>query len=294
MIVNPQLFNYRLILSSLIVTIAVIAVFSFTNYKSISSQNEFLHQEKKLIEGELSQIILSYDNVSSTNTSLSLELENAKQTTKIALDSLRLLNSDLSVLFKYKQQTAGFKAKYKTLFSAIESLESSNEVLKEEAISSNNDLEKQVELNLALTKTNFALNKTIDKASLLSANSFKATAQNTVLGKKVYTNKASKAKAIDVCFTLAKNILTEPGKKEIYIQIVNPKNNVVADKGAVNFGESSLIYSIKTNIAYHNEVNDVCVEIKADKDNQPFAKGTYFVNVFHKDIKLGSTEVVLK
>ncbi len=294
MIVNPQLFNYRLILSSLIVTIAVIAVFSFTNYKSISSQNEFLNQEKKLIEGELSQIISRYDNVSSTNTSLSIELENAKQKTKIALDSLRLLNSDLSVLFKYKQQTAGFKAKYKTLFSTIESLESSNDALIKEAVSSNDVLEKQIELNLALTKTNFALNKTIDKASLLSANSFKANAYNSVLGKRISTNKASKTNTIDVCFTLAKNILTEPGKKEIYIQIVNPKNNVVADKGAVNFGESSLIYSIKTKISYNNEVKNVCVEIKADKDDQPFAKGTYFVNVFYKDQKLGGTEVVLK
>jgi hypothetical protein len=294
MIVNPQLFNYRLILSSLIVTIAVIAVFSFNNYKSISSQNEFLNQEKKLIEGELSQIISRYDNVSSTNTSLSLELENAKQTTKIALDSLRLLNSDLSVLFKYKQQAASFNAKYKMLFSGIESLESSNETLKNEAVSSHNELEKQVELNLALTKTNFALNKTIDKASLLSANSFKANAYNSVLGKRISTNKASKTNTIDVCFTLAKNILTEPGEKEIYIQIVNPKNNVVADKGAVNFGESSLIYSIKTKINYDNDVKDVCVEIKADKNYQPFAKGTYFVSVFCKNQKLGSIEVVLK
>ena len=41
MIVNPQLFNYRLISGSLIVAIAVLTVFSFTNYQSIKAHEQF-------------------------------------------------------------------------------------------------------------------------------------------------------------------------------------------------------------------------------------------------------------
>ena len=61
MIVNPQLFNYRLIISSLLVVLTVLGIYSFTKYKSIESYEEFLKQEKVLIETELSDMLSSYD-----------------------------------------------------------------------------------------------------------------------------------------------------------------------------------------------------------------------------------------
>ena len=69
--------------------------------------------------------------------------------------------------------------------------------------------------NTALENENAALNSTINEASLLTANSFKASAYTMVLGKKIATNEASKASAIDVCFTLAENMLSQKGKKGI-------------------------------------------------------------------------------
>ena len=63
MIVNPQLFNYRLIISSLLVVLTVLGVYSFDKYKSIESYEEFLEQEKVLIETELSELLLSYDDL---------------------------------------------------------------------------------------------------------------------------------------------------------------------------------------------------------------------------------------
>ena len=50
MIVNPQLFNYRLITGSLIVGIAVLSIVSFTNYQSTQAHQQFLEQEKSLLK----------------------------------------------------------------------------------------------------------------------------------------------------------------------------------------------------------------------------------------------------
>ena len=99
MIVNPQLFNYRLIISSLLVVLTVLGIYSFTNYKSIKSYEEFLKQEKSLIEKELSEMLVSYDELSQEYDLMGSQLQEAKLETKVALDSLK--GSKVGCIFKY-------------------------------------------------------------------------------------------------------------------------------------------------------------------------------------------------
>jgi hypothetical protein len=294
MIVNPQSFNYRLIIGSLIVAVAVLTVYSFTSYKSIVAHQQFIEQEKELVESELSQMIVRYDDVSISNDLISSQLEDAKRSTKLTLDSLRMLRGDLSVLSKFKDQLFNIKLKNKVLFKTIDSLGEVNQDLEEEKLLAYNELQKQKRENFSLIKENKNLEKSLEKGALITANSFKAKGYEKFFGAKRSSNKAKKVQSIEVCFTLAENALTQAGEKDIYIQILNPKNNVVADKGAINFGDSSLIYSAKESINYSNEVLEVCLDVDADINEQPLVSGTYYISIFHKDRKLGSTEVKLK
>ena len=293
MIVNPHFFNYRLIISSLVVAIAVLAVFSFTNYESVLKNQQLLEQEKKLVESELSQMIDQYDDVAITNEEMASNLQEAKKATMLALDSLRLLKSDLSVISRFKNQVNNFKNKNVQLFETIDSLNELNEDLEKDKLIAKNELQKQIKENSNLLKANASLSKTIEKGALMTANSFKAKAYKNHNGHLSETKRANKAETIEVCFTLAENALTEKGEKELFVQIVNPKNNVVADKGSIDFGDSSLIYSTKTVVNYANQVVDVCTNIKSEKSDQPLTSGTYYVSVFYKDRKLGSTQIQL-
>jgi hypothetical protein len=293
MIVNPQLFNYRLITGSLVVAIAVLSVVSFTNQQSIQAHQQFLEQEKKLVEIELSQMIKQYDEVSVTSNLISSQLEQAKNDAKITLDSLRLLKSDLSVISKVRRHVSTLQSKNSILFKTIDSLNLVTNNLYNKNLLVSNELQEQRLANNSLLEKNKKLSNTLEKASVLTANSFHATAYNNLFGKTLVTSKASNAERIEVCFTIAENVLALKGEKDIYIQIVNPKNNVFADKGAINFGESSLIYSLKKMITYENQVIDVCLNIDAEKDDQPLIAGTYFITVFNKDRKLGSTQLHL-
>ncbi|MGJ8591793.1 MAG: hypothetical protein ACSHXF_04560 [Aquaticitalea sp.] len=294
MIVNPQYFNYRLIIGSLVVAIAVLAVFSFTNYESVREHEQFLEQEKKLVETELSHMIERYDDVANTNDYMVSKLQDAKTATKIVLDSLRLLKSDIGVISRFKAQLAVFKSKNKQLFETIDSLNDANQHLEKDKLLAHNELKKQVDANSSLLKKNASLSKTIEKASLLSANSFKAKAFFNSKGRLSETKRANKAETFEVCFTLAENALTESGEKELYIQIVNPKNNVVSNKGFIEFGDSSLIYSTKSVVDYNNQVLDICTNIMVTPTGQPLMEGTYFVSVFYKDRKLGNTQIELR
>ena len=251
MIVNPQLFNYRLIISSLLVVLTVLGVFSFTNYKSNKSYEEFLKQEKFLIEKELSEMLTSYDDLSQDYNLMSSQLQEAKLETKSALDSLRLLKSDLSIITRFKDQLIVLKSKSKVLLSTIDSLNSANIKLQKEKRYALNTIEKKTLVINDLEDANESLNRTIDNASILKASNIVAQAYKLKSGKKRFTERAKRTNAVDVCITLTENPLTFKGKKDIYIQIVSPQGNVVSDKGEVVFGDTSLkkkllIISMKT------------------------------------------------
>ena len=294
MIVNPQLFNYRLIISSLLVVLTVLGVFSFTNYKSNKSYEEFLKQEKFLIEKELSEMLTSYDDLSQDYNLMSSQLQEAKLETKNALDSLRLLKSDLSIITRFKDQLIVLKSKSKVLLSTIDSLNSANIKLQKEKRYALNTIEKKTLVINDLEDANESLNRTIDNASILKASNIVAQAYKLKSGKKRFTERAKRTNAVDVCITLTENPLTFKGKKDIYIQIVSPQGNVVSDKGEVVFGDTSLIFSKKEVVNYLNENLEICTAIIADEEDKPFLKGYYFINVFHENIKLGSTSIELK
>lgn len=293
MIVNPQVFNYRLIIGSLIVAIAVLAVFSFTNFESVKAHEQFVEQEKKLVESELSQLIERYDDIASTNDYMAAMVSQSKLTTQRALDSLRLLKSDISVITRFKSQLNDLNTKNKELFEIFDSINDVNKYLERDNLLAHNLLKKEKDANSSLVKKNQSLNKIIEKGSVLTANSFKAQAYRNLNGALSLTKKAHKAETIQVCFTLAENALAERGEKELYIQIVNPKNNVIANRGSIEFGDSLLIYSTKTTLNYNNQVIDICTNIVADPTDKPLTKGTYFVSVFYKDQKLGDTKIIL-
>ena len=292
MIVNPHFFSYKIIIGSLIVAFTVIGVFSLNAYNSTKAEQLFLKQEKKLVESELSQMILRYDEISLTSNILSVQLDSIKQDAKSSSEKLRLIASDFSEFASIKSNLSNIKLKNSSLFKTVDSINLLNKRLEKEKSVAYNALKDQKKVNTALIKTNKSLNRSLTKEALLSANSFKAKALKSD-SETSQTTKASHANFISVCFTLAENALTEKGIKEIYIQILNPLNNVIGTKGAVKFDNALLVYSDKQLINYNNEVIDICTIINAQKNEIPFAKGTYYVSVFHKERKLGSTQIIL-
>ncbi|WP_179349288.1 hypothetical protein [Winogradskyella pacifica] len=294
MIVNPQLFNYRLIISSLLVVLTVLGIYSFNKYKSIESYEDFLKQEKVLIETELSELLSSYDELSQDYSFMSSQLKEAKLEASNALDSLKLLNSDLSIITKFKDQLIVIKSRNKVLLSTMDSLNSANRKLQSEKRYALNTIKNNALKINDLEEANNALYKTIDNAAMLKASNINAKSYKLKSGKKRFTDRAKRANAIDVCITLNENPLALNGKKDIYIQIVSPQGNVVSDKGEVFFGNTSLNYSFKESINYEKENLEICTAIVADDEDQPFLKGVYFVNIFHENVKLGSTSLNLK
>ncbi|MBB3123449.1 putative nuclease with TOPRIM domain [Mesoflavibacter sabulilitoris] len=300
MIVFPQTYNYKLIIGSLIIALSVLGVFTFQNQNKLEEYNAYLAQEKSLIQNELSEMISRFDTLDIENEELSLQLEASKLKLEHALDSIKTLEVTANLLTHYKSKVQLLKEEKARILNLVNSLETKNKTLQTEVTQSKQQLSSikvkantLKETNVKLKKRNETLNKHIVKASqmqitMLDAKAVKRVSKNKV----VTTDKAKRTNKLLVEFVIPKNDLITKGKKDIYIQIVNPNNNVVSNKDEAKFGKQSLIYSKKLDVNFNNKDLAVSTFIDADKD-EPFKQGLYFVNVFNQDNRLASTSILL-
>lgn len=300
MIVFPQTYNYKLIIGSLIIALSVLGVLTFQNQNKLEEYNAYLAQEKSLIQNELSEMISRFDTLDIENEELSLQLEASKLKLEQALDSIKTLKVTANLLTHYKSKVQLLKEEKARILNLVNSLETQNKTLQTEVTQSKQQLSSikvkantLKETNVKLKKRNETLNKHIVKASqmqitMLDAKAVKRVSKNKV----VTTDKAKRTNKLLVEFVIPKNDLITKGKKDIYIQIVNPNNNVVSNKDEAKFGKQSLIYSKKLDVNFKNKDLAVSTFIDADKD-EPFKQGVYFVNVFNQDNRLASTSILL-
>ncbi len=290
MIVNPQEFNYRFILGSVIVAFMVVAAFGIVNYNDLKSDTDFLRQEKKLLRQELSSFIDSYDELGTENDSMKMLYDQALLRARHALDSLNVLKTDVALLSHVQSELMELKKQSKTW--KVDSLNLLIRDLKTDKEQMSRALIEQTIESDQLRVQNKYLSEMIKAGNRIYANSFRAAAQRLESDAQLtVTQRANKADQIEVCFVLGKNPLAESGKKELYLQIVGPDNNVINDKGAVNFGELSLIFSSRMEVEYDRTDLEICEIIP---NSEAFKKGSYYISVFEKERRLGGTRLELE
>ena len=294
MIVIPQSFNYRLIIGTLVIALAILGSYSISSFNTFQDQEEFLEQETKLVQNELSEMISLYDDVAVENEEINIQLEQSKTKVVNILDSVKKVKADLSLISRYRTQINSLKNERETIFAQIDSLVRNNKTLKVQVDSVAQQYESQRLQVAYLTKKNNSLYKIISKVSLLKAKNIKVSALKTTSSLAVFeTEKLSETDHIEVCTTLTNNEFTPKGNKNIYVQILDPNDEVVSGRGILKFGGIELDYSGKTTIRNITEDITACLKISIAR-KEKLKAGTYSVNVFQNASLIGSTTLKLK
>ena len=291
MIVNPQLFNYRITIGTLVVAIAVLATFSFTSYNESQTQETYLKQEKALLHNDLSEVISKYENLLETNKSLEQQYNKTKEEVTEANLALKQIKSQSALVNNYRKELKFLKQQQETLVSKQQAVASNNNELTAEISALKKQLKTQEANYNTLKIEKVSLENTLNEASLLMANSFEAKAFKVRnKNKKIETHNANEADNIHLCFVLAENVLAPKGNKDFYIQVIGPDSNIVSDQGSIEFDDSLLIYSSKTTVEYNNQVLEVCADIEKE---EYFKEGLYYISVFEDERRLGGTKIEL-
>ena len=103
-----------------------------------------------------------------------------------------------------------------------------------------------------------------------------------------YSRDEVKIQQLRVCFTLDANETMKSGEKTIYIQVVNPKNQIISSENTFVESDANvkLQYSALVNTNYQKKDTDVCTYVNLEQKKT--IKGKYKINIYHDFVKIGT------
>lgn len=278
------------VLSVLLIALAVYTVSLFNDRKSTVTT---LESQKANIQKELEGLMANYDEIIKDNELKDNDLLAARERISVLLDSVKDAKANISLIERYKVEIGRLKQERTMLFRRADSLIAANQRLVMERDSTYSELEDARNVMDSVKDKNIDMSETIKKASALRAQNLRGEAVIIrTNGKVVDTRRASRADKLRACFTLAHNDVAQAGNRTLYVQVINPKNNVMGDQVVKNFDDKNLTYSAATNVFYENNELDVCILVNASDTD--LISGMYIINLFDGSRQIGTTTMELK
>ncbi len=285
--------KFKVLVGILTLLLIVLAVYTVTLYNDSKDTEAILVGQKDDIEQELEELIANYDEVIQENEIKDEQLLAARDRIEILLDSLKDADANVALLKRYKRQIRKLEDERVLLFKKADSLIAANELLTAERDNTYIELNETIKVVDSVTQENESMARTIEEGSIVSAVDLSS---NAVIvrksGKVVDTKRAKRANKVRACFTLVPNPIAQKGDRMLYVQVINPKNNLLGEKTELEFKQGTLTYSASTKVFYENEELDVCVMVDADEAD--LVSGRYTINVFDDSNLVATTTMTLK
>lgn len=284
---------FKILVGILSLLLIVLAVYTIKLYNDSKDTAIILQEQKDDIEYELEELIDNYNQVIEDNDIKNKELLDARGRIVILLDSVKDAETNIALLRRYKGEIRKLKSERILLLDKADSIIASNKLLVAERDNTYlilNETNKKMD---AVSEENRLMAEKIRKASIVSVVDLTPSAvviRNS--GKIIDTKRANRAKKIRACFTLAPNPVADSGDRMLYVQVINPNNNLLGMKAELIFENGILNYSAVTRVYYENDELDVCSIVNAKEED--IIKGRYTINVFDGPNLVATTTMELK
>lgn len=230
-----------LILFFCTVVTSTIAIKKSSNNSKLNEQLQKVIGEKFILEEQLAQVNNSYENASN---------KNKKLYKKVIAETNHIIS----------------------LKNSVNELDENLKIDKE-------TLSENIDIAQSLQNKNKVLSEEINKAKKLTANSLKTTkVRKKASGKFIKTTNSNKIDGFKINFQIQENNLAEAGEKKIQIQLINPKDQIVALKKTSEINGKKINCSDEFSIDYNNELINVISLIEVNRDN--LISGIYEVKAY--------------
>lgn len=267
------------------------AVLYFQERDKNSGVQQILENEKQELTAELESLSEEYDNLKTTNDTLSYQLDVEKAKIKKMITELKQAkNSSFPKIRKYKNEVASLKALIQDYSLQVDSLNMLSMQLSEEKDLYKEEMEKKTAMADSLSVSNEELQKIVKRASVLEPMNlevYPANRRNKPVRRLGWTRK------LKVDFTFPKNITVEAGAKDVYVVITRPDDVTVSNPLGETFqyNEEPMIYTMKRTVYYENEVLPVSLFWENDKS---LIEGQYKADIILEGEVIGSTNFIIK
>ena len=285
--------KFKILIGILSLLLIALTIYTVTLYNENKVTLAGLEEQKADIEIELEELIANYDEIIQDNEIKDNDLIEARDRIEILLDSVKDTKANLALIRRYKIEIGKLKKERILLFKKADSLIAANMLLKFERDSTNIVLGNTIRVVDSVTEENIAMANTIKEGSVVNVVDLRGTGVIVrKSGKIVDTKRSSRADKVRACFTLSPNPIAKKGDRLLYIQVINPRNNLLGDKSVIEFDSGTLNYSTTINVFYENEELDVCILV--DANEKDLVKGRYIINVFDGSTQVATSSLVLK
>lgn len=282
------------VLVVIIVCLVVILIALFIFFMIERNENKAhiaaIHQEKELLEQELTELSHNYDDLKTNNDTLNAKLLGEQEKIAQLLDQMKKFrDNSYAEINRYKREIGTLKNVLRSYVVQIDSLNQLNQKLAQE----NTEVRKQMnwvrERNQKLENQQKDMKEVIARASALRAENFVVYPVN----KKDKETNWKKCFNLKAEFAISKNITTERGQRTIYLRLKRPDDKVIAfsDKSFFKYENVSLTYSAKREITYEGERLEMAIYWPNDGS---LIKGKYTAELFCDNEIIGTTEFFLK
>lgn len=253
-----------------------------------------LVKEKKQVMNDLNVMAKQYDAAIGENDIANSKLVEARERIQGLMDSLKVSQNSVGSLWRYKKKYLALQEEMDDLLVENDRLKVENELLATSLDSTQIQLAERSAFTDSLLVQNTELADVVKDAGALQTIGLKGYGViERSSGKQIPTERARRSDKVKVCYTVAKNVLADAGDKELYVQIIDPRSNVLGANNQVEFEDQILNYSLISRFNYENRNLNIC-EFVAPSGDEQFEKGRYIVNVFNENTLISTSEFTLK
>ncbi len=293
---NPKSENKNrwmwIVIALLLVLSAVLGIMLMNKSQTADQQlTEILQLENTTLtlKSDLQEMLIQYDTVTVSNERMQAEIQAQQEQIKDLLKQVDKHKDDAWIIHKLKKEAGTLREIMKGYLVTIDSLNTLNISLKADKDSLSKELSKVSKTRDQLATKATDLEKIVTKGSVIPISDVMAEAIRVRgSGKQSSTNRANRAEMIKVCGRLGENKIAKPGKKVLYMRIISPDARVLddgsGDPKTFKFDGVSGMYSVKREIDYQNEPQDVCVYYTV---NEELPTGQYIVELYESETKIG-------
>lgn len=275
----------------LVAGIAYLAVSLNKQKEENRAMQELAEMDKKEMENEYQQFARQYSEMKTqiNNDSIVAQLTAEQERTQQLLEELRRTKSnDAREISRLKKELATVRAVLRSYVLEIDSLNRLNQDLKDENNRMRGQYEEATRQIEGLNTEKASLSEKVAIAAQLDAIGINLTLKDK---KSKTTEKLKKAKALQVSFSIAKNVTAPSGMKTVYVRITSPTGAVLGGGGTFSYENRNLECSMKKTSEYTGNETPMTLYWNIA---QSMVEGTYKVSIFADGNMIGSKNFSLK
>ena len=269
----------------LVAGIAYLAISLNKQKEENRAMQELAEMDKKEMENEYQQFARQYSEMKTqiNNDSIVAQLTAEQERTQQLLEELRRTKSnDAREISRLKKELATVRAVLRSYVLEIDSLNRLNQNLKDENNRMRGQYEEATRQIEGLNTEKASLSEKVAIAAQLDAIGLNLTLKDK---KSKTTEKLKKAKALQVSFSIAKNVTAPSGMKTVYVRITSPTGAVLGGGGTFSYENRNLECSMKKTIEYTGNETPMTLYWNIA---QSMVEGTYKVSIFADGNMIGS------